>query len=411
MPRAKQQDAAEAEGTGAARAAGSTPSRSRKGAGGPSEGTAEFDGATAKAARPGAAANGSAVKTAPKKAGAAAKVAPAKTATVPAKTATVKEKEAPVKAKAKEAPAVAAAAKSTAAKGAEAKAAVPKEDKASDDKHPKVAPKPAKAGGGPAKGVAGGVKAEPTAKHGHAAKEEEAHNQAAPAKSERATKTEPVAKGGHAAKAEAPVGTSESAKVGHVSKASSGAKVDAGPATVASGTVEAHKADLVKEAPSPKAALPKPAPPAKAPPAPVLPEDDEPRALFYERQKVLLLAERNNYTRQAEELRPRRRRWPWNTSQGTCSLMKKAVKAALPMWTASSTCTFRPRPSPLSRRSTPPWTRSRPAPTAFARAVATLCPRPGWRPYLTPACASPVRAGGCRAGHERRRALRPRRCP
>jgi len=279
MPRAKQQDAAEAEGASAARAAEGTAPDSHKRAGDAGEVTAEFDGAPAKAARPGTAANGSAVKTAPKKAAVAAKVAPAKTATVPAKSATVKEKEAPAKAKGKQTPAGAATGKSTAAKGAEAKVAAPKEPKASEDKHQKVAPKPAKADGAQAK-ADGSPKAD-----------------GAPVKSERATKAEPAAKVGHAAKAEPAVTTSESAKVGHVAKASSEAKVDAGTAVVEPGTVEAHKAEPVK------AALPKPAAPAKVAPAPVLPEDDEPRAVFYERQKVLLLAERNNYTRQAEELR------------------------------------------------------------------------------------------------------------
>ena len=266
MPRAKQDDVAEAEGTGAARAAGAV------------DATAEFPGEAGQVAkvangRDGKSANGSAVKAVPKKAVGAAKAEPAKAAIAKetvAPTKQAKVKEAHVKgAHVNEAHVAPAPGKSAAVKGPAPKAAVSTDAKASEATQHKVAVKPAKA---------------------------EGHKEVAAAKAEHAPKAEQAAKAG-------PVATSaHSAKAAHAPKAAHATQVEAETGEAGGHKAEAHKAEAHK-AEAHKAAPPKAANPVKAAPVPVPPEDDVPQALFYEHQKALLLAERNNYTRQAEELR------------------------------------------------------------------------------------------------------------
>jgi len=61
------------------------------------------------------------------------------------------------------------------------------------------------------------------------------------------------------------------------------------------------QAEPAKAAPATKAAAPKPAPQPAKPPAPVKPTKE--RLAFFERQRELLLEERENYIRQAETLK------------------------------------------------------------------------------------------------------------
>jgi RNA polymerase-binding transcription factor DksA len=281
MPKAKQQAAVQAKGVPAAEAAGGdAPGRKRAGTGGPAK--TELAPLKASATSSARKSNGVVAK-APN--GAAQKVAagaaPAKQTSAKAPTAKAPvTKAAAAKAPAGKAPAKAAAAKAPAAKVAPAEKAVGKTAPA-----PKATGKAAPAKPSPDKA--------PAAKAAVAATTTTA--KAAPA----AEHEEPAAKA-----AKTPAKTAGHDKAVTHDKAAKAETPAKGTATSEAAPPPAASTTTVAAAPArPKAEAAKPVPLAKAQPAPVLPEDDEPRELFYQRQRALLVAERNNYTRQAEELR------------------------------------------------------------------------------------------------------------
>ena len=69
------------------------------------------------------------------------------------------------------------------------------------------------------------------------------------------------------------------------------------------------------------------------------------------------MAERRNYTRQAEELKAQAEALALEHEPGDVQFDEEGGEGARPTWTVSSTCTSRLKLRPPSRRSTPPWTR------------------------------------------------------
>ena len=142
------------------------------------------------------------------------------------------------------------------------------------------------------------------------------------------------------------------------------------------GTGETSKEDVTTKAQHPKQHA-KPEPAQKAPEASdglnkAGAQGDEPRDLFLEHQRTLLAAERNNYTRQAEELKAQADALALEHEPGDVQFDEEGGEGVPPTSTGSWTCTFRPRRRRPSKRSMQLWPRSAKAPTDSARVAATL---------------------------------------
>lgn len=285
MPKAKQQGTVEARGAAAAEATGSdAPGRKRASSAGPAKtelaplkaghafSANTSNGAVAKPA------NGAAKKGAA--AGGAGKETTAKEPAAKAPTAKAAAKASTAKAPAGKAP---GGEKAPAAEKAGGKAAAPAKAAKPAAKAAKPVPAKAPAAKTGASAKTAAAKAEPAAKH------------EAPA----AKHDEPVAK---AAKPAGKTVTHDKAEKAENRVQAATTEPAPTPAPAASATPATAGPAPAKAKPVPVAKA-QPVPVAKAQPAPVAPEDDVPQELFYQHQRGLLMAERHNYTRQAEELR------------------------------------------------------------------------------------------------------------